>query len=248
MSFLQANIFDFSVNDLPVVLTVLLTIIAYNSYWFIAESPKVKQYFYNTYEEEKASILYVQLHKYIGFFFLGIVPSIICLLVLKGHPHNYGLNIENTFQSLLWIFGLACIIVPLNSKASKRPENLAVYPMMRVALWDKLVIIKNVISTIAYLFAYELLFRGILFFTCVATLGTWQAMAINIALYSAVHLPKGPAETIGAIPFGLVICLITLSTGTIWVAVVIHCILALSNDFLSVYYQPNMRYKLNKQT
>ena len=43
----------------------------------------------------------------------------------------------------------------------------------------------------------------------------WPAIAINIALYSATHILKGLDETIGAIPLGFVLCLLTISSGTI---------------------------------
>ena len=114
--------------------------------------------------------------------------------------------------------------------------------MIRAERWDGRLVLINTLATTAYLFAYELLFRGIVLSVCVAAVGVWPAIAINVALYSTTHLPKGPAETIGAIPFGVLVCYITLSTGTIWVAVVLHVILSLSNDYLAVYYNPSMQF------
>ena len=50
-----------------------------------------------------------------------------------------------------------------------------------------------------YLFGYELLFRGILLFPLVAAIGVWPAIGVNIALYSATHIPKGVEETIDVV-------------------------------------------------
>jgi membrane protease YdiL (CAAX protease family) len=231
-------------DDLPAVLTISLVIIGFITFWFTAESPKLKSSFESRYPTEKATVFWVQFQKYTGVLCLGIIPLIISLLFLPYNLKDLGLGFQNTGTSMLWIIGLSCIIFPLNISAAKRPQNLSMYPMIRAKVWDSNLIFINALATISYLFAYELLFRGILLTACVDSLGVWPAIAINVALYSAVHLPKGPAETIGAIPFGLLICYITLTTGTIWVAVMVHVILSLSNDYLALYYNPEMQVKL----
>lgn len=237
--------FGLDTNDLPAILTIFLTIIGYNTYWFLAESSRKKEQLAAKYPSEEASKQLVLFQKYTGFFFLGLLPFVICLIVLPYTLPEYGLSFQKTGLSLIWILGLSAIILPLNIKAGKRPENLKVYPMMRVSNWDKKLVFQNSLATMSYLFGYELLFRGLLLFSCVDVLGVWPAIAVNVALYSAVHLPKGAGETIGAIPFGLLICYITLTTGTIWVAVVIHWVLSLSNDYLAVHYNPKMKFKFS---
>ena len=93
----------------------------------------------------------------------------------------------------------------------------------------------------AYLFGYELLFRGVLLFPLADELGVWTAIAINIALYSATHIPKGLDETIGAIPLGLVLCILTLYTDTIWIAFIVHVIMAWTNTFTALRFNPEMK-------
>ena len=230
-------------QHLPAVLTIFLTIVGYNTYWFIAKSPGLRKKIKERYSAEASSIRLVQFQYYVGFLFLGVIPLVVCVSLLDYSLADYGISFQSTGQSMLWIIGLSAIIFPLNINASKRPENLETYPMIRAKEWNKRLILLNSLANMSYLLAYEILFRGLLLFTCVDILGVWPAVAVNVALYSAVHLPKGPAETIGAIPFGLIICYITLSTGTIWVAVVIHWVLSLSNDYLSVYHNPEMRFK-----
>ncbi|MFP4090223.1 MAG: CPBP family intramembrane glutamic endopeptidase [Cyclobacteriaceae bacterium] len=229
--------------DLPAVLSVTLTIVGFIAFWFTAESPTRKEKMEAKYPAEKATVRWVLFQKYTGVLFLGVLPLLISLLFFPYDLQDLGLGFQHTGQSMLWIIGLACIIFPLNISAAKRPQNLKMYPMIRAREWDASLVMTNALATISYLFAYELLFRGILLTACVDSMGVWPAIAVNVALYSAVHLPKGPAETIGAIPFGLLICYITLSTGTIWVAVVVHVILSLSNDYLALYYNPEMIFK-----
>ena len=76
----------------------------------------------------------------------------------------------------------------------------------------------------------------------VDSIGVWPAIAINIALYSATHIPKGLEETIGAIPLGLVLCILTLSTGTIWIAFLVHVVMAWTNTLTSLKFNPDMKY------
>lgn len=231
-------------GDWQVVFVLALVIIGFIIFWFVSESDHLKKKFFRKFPEEKASMRWVLFQKYAGVLFLGLIPLFLSLLFLPFSVHDYGLGFQNMLTSLWWIAGLAVIILLMNIRAARRPQNLAMYPMIRAKQWSLPLVMANAMATFFYLFTYELLFRGILLMVCAFYLGVWPAVAINVALYSAVHLPKGPAETIGAIPFGLLICYITLTTGTIWVAVMVHVILSLSNDYLAVYYHPDMHYKL----
>ena len=233
--------FTWQSDDFPSVLVIMLLTVGFVTYWFIAESSTLRQKLTEGKPEEIASRNRVVFQKLTGFTFLGLIPLVVVLLTLPYSLTDYGLGFANTGTSLVWVFGLAMVIFPLNINAARRPANLSYYPMIRAQRWDGRLVLLNAAATTAYLFAYELLFRGIVLSVCVHTLGVWPAVAINVALYATTHLPKGPAETIGAIPFGLLVCYITLTVGTIWVAVVVHVILSLSNDYLSLYYHPHMR-------
>ena len=99
----------------------------------------------------------------------------------------------------------------------------------------------NAFTWVVYLFGYELMFRGILLFATVPIMGAWPAIILNTAFYAIVHMPKSRKETISAVPFGIVLCLITLTTGTFWVAFIVHCGLALGTFFFSLKINPEMK-------
>ena len=124
---------------------------------------------------------------------------------------------------------------------SRQTKNLKNYPQIRAKVWSKKLKLKNALGWAAYLFGYELLFRGVLLFPLADELGVWTAIAINIALYSATHIPKGLDETIGAIPLGLVLCILTLYTDTIWIAFIVHVIMAWTNTFTALRFNPEMK-------
>lgn len=229
---------DFSAS----VISISLLTIGFVSFWFLSESERIHNRIKANWAHPKSSVITVVYQKLIGVLLLGIIPLLVALAFLPYKLLDYGLAFQNTGSSMLWIIGIATIVIPLNIRAAKRPDNLSYYPMMRVENWDNKLILLNSAATISYLFAYELLFRGILLVCCVNSLGVWPGIAINVALYATTHLPKGPAETIGAIPFGVLMCYITLTLGTIWVAVVVHIILSLSNDYLAVHYHPTMKF------
>jgi membrane protease YdiL (CAAX protease family) len=98
------------------------------------------------------------------------------------------------------------------------------------------------VSWIAYLLAYEFLFRGFLFFAALPVLGLFFAIVLNTIIYALVHLYKGFKEVIWSVPLGILLCYLTYLTGTIWVAVFTHIILALSGEWFSVWAHPDMYF------
>jgi membrane protease YdiL (CAAX protease family) len=68
------------------------------------------------------------------------------------------------------------------------------------------------------------------------------AFALNCAIYALAHLYKGPGETFGAIPVGVLLCYLTLVTGNIWTAVILHSLMALSNEWFSIRFNPDMKF------
>ncbi|HNR17613.1 MAG TPA: CPBP family intramembrane metalloprotease [Chitinophagaceae bacterium] len=83
---------------------------------------------------------------------------------------------------------------------------------------------------IVFLFLYECFFRGILLFTFVDTLGVSFTISLNIALYTLAHAYSSKEEFFGAIPFGLLLCAITLLHHSVWPAIIIHLALAMSYE------------------
>ena len=177
---------------------------------------------------------------------MGIFPTIICLIFLPEITiADLGLTLiyETSLFSLFWIFVLSAIIVPLTYLSAQKPKNLANYPQIRAKVWSKKMLFINALGWFLYLFGYEFLFRGVLLIPLIEPLGMWPAIAINIALYSATHIPKGLDETIGAIPLGFALCLLTISSGTIWVAFIVHVVIAWTNSFTALKFHPEMQLK-----
>ena len=232
--------------DLRISLPLLLTLAFFSIYWFTSKSEKIKKRFYDKYDHDQASLKHIFFTKYFGFISMGILPTIFCLVFLPELTlADLGLTfIYKTAQfSIFWILGLSILIIPLVYFSAKKPKNLVNYPQIRAKVWTKKMIFINALGWFLYLFGYEFLFRGILLIPLIEPLGMWPAIAINIALYSATHIPKGLDETVGAIPLGFVLCLLTISSGTIWIAFIVHVVMAWTNTFTALKFHPEMNLK-----
>lgn len=232
-------------GDLKAFLPIILSLVFFVIYWFVAQSEKIKASFYAKYDFDSASIKHIFFTKYFGFISMGVLPLIISLLFLKGStPADYGLTIlpETTIFSLVWTLGLCALVVPLAYISAKKPKNLVNYPQIRAKVWTKKTVFINALGWALYLFGYEMLFRGTLLFPLVDVVGVWPAIAVNIALYSATHIPKGLDETMGAVPLGLVLCILTLQSGTIWIAFLVHVALAWTNSFTALKFHPDIHF------
>ena len=64
-----------------------------------------------------------------------------------------------------------------------------------------------------------------------------------IILYTATHTLKGLDETISAVPLGLVLCLLTLTSGSLRIAVMVHLVMASTNSFTTLKHHPDIHYK-----
>lgn len=166
-----------------------------------------------------------------GFVLFGILPAV-SIWVATGHsPVYFGAGAENFTDTLIWTAIFAAIVIPmvyLNSIYFKDAEE---YGHFTSKDFNRDFLVNSAWSWTAYLLGYELLFRGFLLFSTAEVMPVELAIALNVVIYALVHLPKGAKQTFGALPFGLVLCIVTLHTGTIWVAFFTHVIMALTNDF-----------------
>lgn len=215
--------------------------IGFSLYHFVSLSETLKDRFIAQYGPIKGPTRFLWFSRYFGSLSIGLIPFVVALVVLQKSPADLGFSFDHTGTSLLWIGALSCLIIPMNFFNARKAKNLAFYPNVREKEWTKGMVAHNAFTWIAYLFGYELMFRGFLLFATVEFMGAWPAIILNTALYALVHVPKNLEETIGAVPLGLLLCLITLSTGTFWVAFGVHICLALSNFFFSLRNHPEMR-------
>lgn len=235
--------FTISQNEKIAVWALACVTFGFIAYWFISQSPFLEKIFQKKYKPREKAIYWVVFQRIVGAIFLGILPMIAMSFGAKFFPNQYGDVLPTNNSTWCWIAGLSALILPINYLNAKKPDNLAMYPQIRTKEWTTATFIWEYSTWIAYLYAYELLFRGILLFAIFqATQMAWLAISVNVAIYAIAHIPKGQKEAIGAIPLGVILSYLTLAEGNIWIAVVVHIVLAISNSFFSFLAQPEYKW------
>lgn len=209
--------------------------VIFTAYYFIVYSSNSIRFFYKRHSEEQAQITYIFFQRLAGVFFFGLLP--IALLIGQKIPlHDAGLTFQSKAPVWHWIVGLSLVCVIVNFFASQKEDHLEMYPQIRKPQpWHPQLMVASAVTLFLYTLAYEVMFRGYLLFTCEQELGMLLAIVINTSIYALVHIPKGWKETVGAVPMGIILCWLTLKTGNIWIAVVVHVTLALSSEWFSIY-------------
>ncbi|MFP4470563.1 MAG: CPBP family intramembrane glutamic endopeptidase [Bacteroidales bacterium] len=221
---------------------ILSTLAGFLLYHFLGDWRSKADRSVSDLRDEGLLIRRIFLQKMWGFFSMGLLPLAGFAIMFGFSPDRFGLSADSLL--LYWPWLLVSIGAPVfvNYFLANNPSNLRQYPQMRVNRWTTGRFLLNATGWTMYLLAYEFLFRGLLLFSTYEVFGIWTAIAINVTIYSLAHLPKGSGETLGAIPFGIILCLLTLYTGTLFFAFFMHLALALSNDFWAIRYNPEMSF------
>lgn len=190
----------------------------------------------------KGSPIQVLFHRVAGVLFFGFFPFII--LILSGQDYSKFGMAPPKFVSYLYVLFLSIIILPVNYFNARTSANLQMYPQIRKEVWSLPLISVSAIAWAGYLIAYEFMVRGYLLYSTIPLTGVWPAIIINTIIYSLIHVHKGVKEMIASVPLGIVLCYLTYSTGNIWTAVFTHILMALSNEWFSIYLNPSIMVKL----
>lgn len=176
----------------------------------------------------------------LGLLFLGLLSAAIILLLPHQRLSDFGLSLTFSDPPPWWSWLLILPILYLSYRTARTPTNLRNYPQIRAKAWTGPMLFISGISWLLFLVGYEFLFRGFVFFASLSIMEPVPAIALNTTVYVFAHFYKGPEETFGTIPAGILFCYLTLLTGNIWSAVVLHSVMALSNEWFSLKANPEM--------
>lgn len=211
----------------PLVLSISILTLCYTIYYFLFYKQAAWQRWLGTDESGYGKVCLMRM----AGFLIFLIPYLLTSDAIPT-PKNH----LSRIQLIAALSAAACLIILLNYFAARSPENLARYPQIRLKKWNASDIVVSSITWILYLVGYEYLFRGYLFFTSLQYFDAVSATGLNSALYMLVHIHKGYKETFGSIPMGFVLCGITYFSGSVWPAIVLHSMLALSNEWFSIFY------------
>jgi membrane protease YdiL (CAAX protease family) len=229
------------------ILMIPLVTACFLIHYFISGSEVVAGWFRSRFRAGSPEIRLVVFHRLLAVFLFGVVPVTVTIFLPGVMLEDYGIGVSISLKDVLYALPFAAVFPPLSYFFSRRSDNLNHHPQFRVKEWDYGLFLLSVTLWIAYLLAYEFMFRGVLLYSCIRSFDIPAALVINISLYTLVHLPRGITETIGAIPFGLILCLVVIRLESVWAAIFIHSILAVSNEWFSLRAHPDMVFIPRKE-
>ncbi|MCX7985828.1 MAG: CPBP family intramembrane metalloprotease [Bacteroidales bacterium] len=211
----------------PLIVSILVATLCFSIYFFLFYENHIWGRWLGADSSGYGRIILMRL----AGFFIFLIPYLFSTDYL--HKPLQQINFSTLF---ILCFICAILLIVINYFAARTPSNLAHYPQIRKTKWNFTDIIISSTTWILYLIGYEFLFRGYLFFSTLQHFDLVSSVGLNVAIYMLVHIPKGYKETFGSIPMGIVLCYITYYSGSVWPAVIIHSMLALSNEWFSIYY------------
>jgi len=222
-------------------IAVLWCVVGFGAYYFLSHSTAcVSRFesFCRILDKQGNQVVFQRL---LGFLLLGVVSVLIILLLPGTNLQEYGLSFKFRSAPPWWSYFLIPLILVLSYLTARKSANLEQYPQIRAKQWTRSMIGLSSISWLIFLIGYEFLFRGFVLFAALELLEPVPAIALNCALYAFAHFYKGPTETFGTIPAGILFSYLSLITGNIWCAVLLHSVMALSNEGFSLRAHPEMQ-------
>lgn len=153
-----------------------------------------------------------------GLMFYAVLPQYRFLINKFEIPELYILLV---FLSVLLISGLFAF-----KSVKKKIQNTTQASEYKLNKgWSYL------ITRVVFLLAYEFFFRGVLLFALMPTIGLAYAIVVCTSLYVLIHMFDQKLEILGAIPFGIILCLFSYLTNSIWIAFSVHIVLSTMYEF-----------------
>ena len=184
------------------------------------------------------------LRKSMGLLLFGIVPFMLIFYFAPSVSYDWLWGLPESYQWLL-VLAFALATVTTGFYGSRQEKVRELYPEMRIETWKAPYFSVSVSGWFIYLVGYEFMFRGFLLLLTVPALGVPMAVALNVLLYSLLHWKKSIKEALGAIPLGVVLCLLVFYTGSLLAPILVHLGLSASTEIFSFVRNPEMKMVRN---
>ncbi len=224
---------------------IVSSLIFFYFYYYFASSALPEKICKNIKGQVQKKVALFLTKKSSGFLLLGILPGLIYYFFLNRDFGKFGLSLihlKSNYQIILLLIVIIVVILFVNQKVNRQNNSLQI----ELSEWSFLFFVINALGWVIFLLGYEFLFRGFLLFECYTSFGFWPAIAINIAIYSAIHMVNGKAQTIGGLIFGGIACYLTLSRGTILIPIIMHASLSIFSDYFSIKYNDSLSFVKQK--
>jgi uncharacterized protein len=174
---------------------------------------------------------------FVSVFFYFVVPAIWVRFVQRRSLSEIGLKfqIEEGFWKLLAV--CVSIMLPLVYAMSLTASFSEKYPFLRFYTADaplgSVLLIWELVYFLQF-FGLEFFFRGFLVHSLKPSLGIYSIFVMTVP-YAMIHFQKPMPETFAAIFAGIFLGWLSYRKGSIWLGLILHCVVAFSMDILALY-------------
>ena len=175
-------------------------------------------------------------YHHLGAFLVLGLGSMLLGAKLGFRPRELGLGIGD------WRFGLKfcaivipLLVVPVTFLGSRSADVLREYPVSKEALQSGRAFAIHVAFYLLYYAGWETFFRGYSLFGLIERFGKWGAILVQVIPSTVIHTSivsagKPFAETLGAVPVGILLGWLTVRTRSIWYPFAIHAAIGVLTD------------------
>ncbi|HMO82456.1 MAG TPA: CPBP family intramembrane metalloprotease [Pyrinomonadaceae bacterium] len=236
---------DISRLDRRAVVALIYTAFGLSAIFYLKDQPAVAAFLVGTRLEEFGRwIAYSPENNLPGLawwvavvtVFYFVLPVLIIKFVWRAKIRDFGL--KSSFEKEFWrvLVGATAIMLPLVYLASLTDGFAAKYPFLQIyndepylgttlLVWELLYFIQ--------FFGLEFFFRGFLVHSLKPSLGLYSIFVMTVP-YCMIHFGKPMPETFSAIAAGIFLGWLSYKNGSIWLGLVLHCMVAFSMDIFAL--------------
>lgn len=162
-----------------------------------------------------------------------MIPVLAVKVLLKERLSDYGLQLGD------WRFGLKAtlisfiVVIGPMYISSKNPEFRAYYPLTTLATESAGLFALWGLTYLPHYIGWEFLFRGFLGMGLREKIGAVQAIMVQVAFTTLLHIGKPEGETWSTIFGGIYLGLLTYRTGSVFWAILFHFFLGMMNTWFA---------------
>lgn len=169
-----------------------------------------------------------------SLLFRVLIPCAIIFLWLKEKPSDWGLSFKGQLKQGKPYLAMFAFMLPILYLVSLTPGFQKTYPFYKPAMQGGAVYWTYTLFYVLQFLGVEFFFRGFMTFGLFKRLGYYSLWIMCIP-YVMIHFGKPMSETLGALVAGLLLGAMALKSRSIWWGVALHCGVAITMDFLSMW-------------
>jgi uncharacterized protein len=174
--------------------------------------------------------------------FYFIIPSIFIKFVWGKDLTDFGLKFKVEEGTISILLMCLLIMLPIIFLVSFTESFSNKYPFFKIFNGDSYLSSSLLLWEVLYIaqfFSTEFFFRGFLVQSLKPSLGMYSIFVMTVP-YCMIHFGKPGAEAVAAIMAGIFLGWLSYTNGSIWLGLMLHCIVALAMDFLALYQKKEL--------